>query len=222
MDLILLFLILIIPAIAQIGVTTNYNKYKNVENDKGISGFEVARKILDENNLKDVHIVEVQGNLTDHYDSSRKVVRLSTEIFHGTTIAAIAIAAHECGHAIQDKEGYFFMRFRSLIFPIVKIATSFSYAIIFIGLLLQALDLVYIGIAFVGLGLIFQLVTLPVEINASRRAKQEVSKLNLIDNSEDIGIQKMLNAAAMTYVAGVLASALQLLRLIFMFGNRRD
>ncbi|MBQ6687091.1 MAG: zinc metallopeptidase [Bacilli bacterium] len=222
MDFILLLLILIIPAIAQISVTTNYNKYKNVENENGLSGFEVARKILDENNLKDVHIVEVHGNLTDHYDSSRKVVRLSTEIFHGTTIAATAIAAHECGHAIQDKEGFFFMRFRSLIFPIVKIATSVSYAIIFIGLLLQALDLVYVGIAFVGLGLIFQLVTLPVEVNASKRAKLEVQKLELIKENEDVGIQKMLNAAAMTYVAGVLASALQLLKLILMFGNRRD
>ena len=222
MDLILVLLILIIPAIAQMLVTTNYNRYKLEQNENNLSGFEVARKILDNNGLGDVHIVEVKGNLTDHYDQSRKVVRLSSDIFHGTTIASTAIAAHECGHAIQDKEGYFYMRFRAFIFPIVRIATSVSYAIIFIGLLLQTLDLVYIGIAFVGLGLVFQIITLPVEINASKRAKKIINDLSLTTEVENEGVAKMLDAAAMTYVAGVLASALQLLRLILAFGNRRD
>ena len=222
MDLILVLLILIIPAIAQMLVTTNYNRYKLEQNENNLSGFEVARKILDNNGLGDVHIVEVKGNLTDHYDPSRKVVRLSSDIFHGTTIASTAIAAHECGHAIQDKEGYFYMRFRAFIFPIVRIATSVSYAIIFIGLLLQTLDLVYIGIAFVGLGLVFQIITLPVEINASKRAKKIINDLSLSTEVENEGVAKMLDAAAMTYVAGVLASALQLLRLILAFGNRRD
>lgn len=222
MDMILLLLILIIPALAQMGVSSNYTKYKKEQNKKEISGFEVARKILDQNGLQDIHIVEVPGNLSDHYDPSRKVVRLSTDVFHGTTIASTAIAAHECGHAIQDKEGYLYMRVRSLIFPLVRIATQVSYFIIFIGLLLQALDLVYLGIAFVGLGLVFQLVTLPVEINASKRAKSEIEKHSLATKNEIEGVSKMLNAAAMTYVAGVLASALQLVRLILAFGNRRD
>lgn len=222
MDFIILLLILIIPAIAQMSVSSNYSKYKEEENKKGISGFEVARKILDKNGLSDIHIVEVPGNLSDHYDPSRKVVRLSKEIFHGTSIASTAIAAHECGHAIQDKEGYLYMKIRSFIFPIVRIATQVSYVIIFIGLLLQVLDLIYIGIAFVALGLIFQLVTLPVEINASKRAKEEINKLSLANKKEEEGVSKMLNAAAMTYVAGVLASALQLLRLVLAFGNRRD
>lgn len=222
MDFMLLLLILIIPAIAQMKVSSSYNHYKAEENEKAISGFEVARKILDENGLNDIHIVEVKGNLTDHYDPTRKVVRLSSDIFHGTTIASTAIAAHECGHAIQDKEGYFFMKVRSFIFPIVKVATSLSYAIIFIGLLLQAMDLIYIGIAFVGMGLIFQLITLPVEFDASKKAKKEIEKLSLAESGELIGVDRMLNAAAMTYVAGVLASALQLLRLILAFGSRRD
>jgi len=222
MDLILLLLILIIPALAQMGVSSNYTKYKKEQNKKEISGFEVARKILDQNGLQDIHIVEVPGNLSDHYDPSRKVVRLSTDVFHGTTIASTAIAAHECGHAIQDKEGYLYMRVRSFIFPLVRIATQVSYLIIFIGLLLQALDLVYLGIAFVGLGLVFQIITLPVEINASRRAKGEIEKYSLATKNEFEGVSKMLNAAAMTYVAGVLASALQLVRLILAFGNRRD
>lgn len=222
MDFIILLLILIIPAIAQISVTSNYGKYKVVENKQGLSGFEVARKVLDANGLSDIHVVETKGNLTDHYDSTRKVVRLSSDIFHGTTVASMAIAAHECGHAIQDKEGYFFMRVRSFIFPLVKIATSVSYVIIFIGLLLQVLDLIYIGIAFVGMGLLFQLVTLPVEFDASKKAKTEIEKMCITDEYETYGISKMLSAAAMTYVAGVLASALQLLRLILAFGGRRD
>ena len=222
MDFLLLLLMITIPALAQLKVTLSYNKYKTIDNTKNISGFEVARKILDTNGLNDIHIVEVPGNLTDHYDPSRKVVRLSKDIFHKTTVASAAIAAHECGHAIQDKEGYFYMRFRAAIFPIVKIATQLSYVIIFIGLLLQALDLIYIGIAFVACGLIFQIVTLPVELNASKRAKELLLNLNIIDEDEKEEVGEMLNAAAMTYVAGVLASALQLLRLILAFTGRRD
>ena len=222
MDFLLLLLMFTIPALAQLKVTLSYNKYKTIDNTKNISGFEVARKILDTNGLNDIHIVEVPGNLTDHYDPSRKVVRLSKDIFHKTTVASAAIAAHECGHAIQDKEGYFYMRFRAAIFPIVKIATQLSYVIIFIGLLLQALDLIYIGIAFVACGLIFQIVTLPVELNASKRAKELLLNLNIIDEDEKEEVGEMLNAAAMTYVAGVLASALQLLRLILAFTGRRD
>ena len=172
--------------------------------------------------MNNVYITETVGKLSDHYDPTRKVVRLSKDIFHGTTVASTAIAAHECGHAIQDKEAYLFMRIRSFIFPIVHIATQVSYVIIFIGLLLQVLDLIYIGIAFVALGLVFQLVTLPVEINASKRARAEINKLKLAKTNEEEGVKKMLDAAAMTYVAGVLASALQLLRLILAFGNRRD
>ena len=221
MDLLILLLIILIPAIAQINITSTYNRYKQKENNDEISGFEVARKILDANDLKNVHIVEVRGNLTDHYDPSRKVVRLSTDVFHGTTVASTAIAAHECGHAIQDKEGYFYMRFRSFIFPVVRIGTSISYVIIFFGILAEALNLIYIGIALVGLGLLFQIVTLPVEINASKRASEQVNKLKLANKKEVDGVEKVLKAAAMTYVAGVLSSALELLRLVLIFGRRR-
>ena len=221
MDLILLIIIIAIPAIAQIGVTTSYNKYKKVENNNQMSGFEVARKILDSNHLDNVHIVEVPGNLTDHYDSSRKVVRLSSDVFHGTTVAATAIAAHECGHAIQDKEKYFFMCLRSLIFPVVRIGTMLSYIIIFVGVLAEILNIIYLGIALVGLGLVFQIVTLPVEIDASKKAGVQITKLNLASSDEKDGVKKVLAAAAMTYVAGVLASALQVLRLVLIFTNRR-
>lgn len=222
MDLLLFLLILIIPAIAQILVTTNYGKYKAIENDKKLTGFEVARKILDKHDLKDIYVVETRGNLTDHYDSKRKVIRLSSDIFHGSTIASLAVAAHECGHAIQDKDNYSFMRLRSLIFPIVNVATSISYFIIFLGVLFQSLNLVWLGIAFVSCGLIFQIVTLPVEIDASKRAKNIIKEMNLGTEEEQDGIANMLGAAASTYVAGVLSSALEILRLILIFNNNRD
>lgn len=222
MDLLIIILMLIIPAIAQILVTTSYGKYKSISNVKGLAGFEVARKILDDNGLKDIYVVETKGNLTDHYDPKRKVVRLSTEIYNGTTIASTAVAAHEVGHAIQDKEGYLYMRMRSIIFPIVNFATSISYFIIFLGVLFESLDLVWLGIILVGAGLIFQLVTLPVEIDASKRAKILIDKLNLANKNEQEGVSKMLAAAASTYVAGVLSSALELLRLVLIFGNNTD
>lgn len=222
MDLILIILILLIPAIAQFSISINYSNYKKQANSKGISGQEVARKILDENGLSNIYVVETKGNLTDHYDSARKVVRLSTEVFHGESIAAAAIAAHECGHAIQDKENYFMLRLRSLIYPVVNIGTSLSYIIILIGIVMQALDLVYVGIALTGLGLIFQLITLPVEFDASKRALKILEVNNLVEPSEHIGCKKVLTSAAMTYVAGVLASALQILRLILIFTNDRD
>ncbi len=216
MDLLLIIAIILIPLIAQISVSSNYGKYKKIENKSKASGFDVARKMLNDNGLEKIHIVETSGNLTDHYDSKRNVIRLSKDVYHGETISAMAIAAHECGHAIQDKEGYSWMKVRSLIYPLVNVATGVSYVIIFIGIILQALNLIYIGIAFVGCGLIFQLVTLPVEFNASKRAKQYLIK-NYVDNEEIDGVGKVLNAAALTYVAGVLASALQILRLVLAF-----
>lgn len=222
MDLIILLLMLFLPAIAQVLVTSNYSKYKNIENENELSGFEIARKILDEHGLKEIYIVETKGNLTDHYDPKRKVVRLSKSVYHGKTIASTAIAAHECGHAIQDKENYLYMRLRALIFPIVNIATSLSYFIIFLGLIFESLNLIWMGILCVGTGLIFQLVTLPVEIDASKRAKKEIQKLGLATEAENIGVSKMLTAAASTYLAGVLTSALELVRLFLLFGNHDD
>ena len=222
MDLLIILGIFLIPTIAQIYISSSYSNYRSMENAKKLSGFEVARKILDKHDLKDVHIVEVRGNLTDHYDPSRKVVRLSTDIFHGTSIAAIAVAAHEVGHAIQDKENYSFLRFRSLIYPLVHFTSYFAYIVLIIGLLTEALNLFGLGIALVSLGLLFQLITLPVEFNASNRAKEELDKLKLVSKNDAIGVDKMLKAAAYTYVAGVISSVLELLRLILIFANRRD
>lgn len=218
----LYFLALIIPLIAQIYVTSNYNKYKRINNDKRMTGFDVARIILDKNGLKNLYVVETKGNLTDHYDPKRKTVKLSSEVFHGESIAAMAVAAHECGHAIQDKEGYFFMRVRSFIFPIVSFGTKFAYIVLLIGLIANMMNLIWLGIILVGLGLIFQLVTLPVEFDASQRALKELENNIVVPNVDINGTKSMLAAAAMTYVAGVLSSALEILRLILVFTNNRD
>lgn len=222
MDTILILLIIIIPLLAQLKIQSSYNRYKRVENSKKKSGFEVAREILDKNGLEDIYIVEIRGELTDHYDPTKKVVRLSTDIFHGETIASAAVAAHECGHAIQDKESYTFLKIRSAIYPVVNVATSISYYIILLGFLMQAFQLIYLGIALTCCGLLFQVVTLPVEFDASHRALEKLQDYKIVDNSEFAGAKEVLTAAALTYVAGVLASMLQIFRLIFAAKDRED
>lgn len=216
----LLIIGFIISLSAQIYVNVSYRKYKNIENSKGLTGFDVARKILDENGLKDIYVTEVRGNLTDHYDPGRKVVRLSTDIFHGKTIASSSVAAHEVGHAIQDKEGYSFMRFRSMMFPLVRFSSYGGYIAILVGAIFELMDLIWFGIGLEIVILLFQIVTLPVEFNASSRAKNELAKYNLLNNNEINSSDKMLRAAAYTYVASVLTTILQILRLIVMFSDR--
>lgn len=220
MDTILIILIILIPLVAQIKITSNYNKYKRERNTCNLTGQEVARKILDENGLDDIHVVEIKGELTDHYDPTKKVVRLSTDIFHGDTIAAAAVAAHECGHAIQDKENYAFLRIRSAIYPVVNVATRVSYYIILLGFLLQVLKLIYLGIGLTCCGLLFQLVTLPVEFDASKRALNKLEEYNLLASNEIDGARNVLTAAALTYVAGVIASILQILRLLLIASSQ--
>jgi len=221
LNIILYIVIVAIPLIAQIRITSSYNKYKKIENNKNITGFEVARKILDANGLEDIYVVETQGNLTDHYDPTRKVVRLSSDIFKGTSIAAASVAAHECGHAIQDKVGYTPMRIRSLLVPLVNLSSKLSWIVILIGLFTEYFQLFAFGIGLISIGLLFQLVTLPVEFDASSRGKKELKKLILVTDSESSGVASMLYAAAMTYVASVLTSALEIIRLIAIFNNDR-
>ena len=222
LNLILIIAIIALPALAQLYISITYKKYKEIKNSKQLSGFEVARKVLDANGLNDIDIVTTSGELTDHYDPRRKVVRLSDDIFNGTSIASLAVAAHECGHAVQDDRGYVLMRLRSILVPVVNIGTSLSYYIILIGFIFQILNLIYIGIALTGLGLLFQLVTLPVEIDASRRAGVNIRELGIAGPGDSSGARSVLTAAAMTYLAGVLASALQVARLLLIVMNRID
>lgn len=220
MDLLLVILIITIPLIAQGYISISYRNNLNKISSKNLTGYDVAREILDANGLNDMVIIETKGTLSDHYDPTRKVVRLSKDIYEKNTLASIAVAAHECGHAIQDKEGYFFLKFRSSIFPIVSFLSRISYFVIFLGFLLEAMDLVWIGIFAVGAGVLFQIITLPVEINASTRALKQLETLGLVNSSDMDGAKNMLTAAALTYVAGALAEILQLLRLIGIASDR--
>ncbi|MBR4693945.1 MAG: zinc metallopeptidase [Bacilli bacterium] len=222
MDLIILYvLILIIPLIATLNINSTYGKYKQIINQKSLTGFDVARAILDANDMKDMYIVETPGNLTDHYDPRQKVVRLSTDIYHGNSIASVAVAAHECGHAIQDKTGYAFMRIRASLVPVVNFVTYSAYIMFFISIVLGYAGLLLVAIASVIVGLLFQLVTLPVEFDASRRALVQLEKEGLVDQADKEGSKKVLKAAALTYVAAVLSSLLNLLRLLSMLNRRR-
>ena len=212
----------LITLIAQIFVNSSYKKYKKVNVKSGLKGFEVARKMLDSNGLTNVKIEEVKGELTDHYDPISKTVRLSTDIYHGSTIASSSVAAHECGHAIQDKEGYFFLRLRANLVPIVNISSKLGYFAILIGLIFGFLNLAWIGIFLELAILLFQLITLPVEFNASKRANEFLNKEALIEKTEQEGSKSMLNAAAMTYVASVISTILEIFRLILIVASRDD
>ena len=226
MDYISLILILgafLITAGAQAFIRINYRKYKEEDIKSRKSGYDVAREILDKNGLSDVLILETQGELTDHYDPTNKTVKLSHDIYNGKTIAAVSVASHECGHAIQDKEGYTFLRFRNSIVPIVNFSSKIGYIAIMVGFALSMANLVWIGVAFELIILLFQLVTLPVEFNASSRALKKIVEYGIVDKEEHSGAKKMLTSAALTYVAGVLSTLMEILRLALMIiGRRRD
>lgn len=218
---ILILIGITISLIAQLTVTTSYSKYKKILNSKDITGYEIARKILDKNGLNEIMILETKGNLSDHYDPQRKVIKLSTDIYHGSSIAAAAVSAHECGHAIQDKISYKPMRIRSKIIPTVNICTKIGYIAIAIGALFSY-QLIEIGIILLSTILIFQLITLPVEFNASKRALQELETLKLIENNQKNQAKNMLTSAAFTYIASLITSFMQILRLILIFNGRDD
>ena len=207
---------------AQLLVKGNYSKYKKISNSSNTRGCDVARRILNANDLNKVKIEQVSGELTDHYDPRDKVVRLSSDIYNGTSVAAMAVAAHECGHAIQDKVNYGPLRFRSNMVPVVNLCDKIGYFVIMLGLVLGFFNMAMIGLILLGAVLLFQLVTLPVEFNASSRAKKQINILNLGDKKTEGGISKMLTAAALTYVASVINTLFQLLRMFVMIlGNRR-
>lgn len=215
----LIILAFSITFISQIIVSLSYSKYKKKLNNKDQNGYDVARKILDKNGLEDIMILETKGNLTDHYDPTKKVIKLSTDIYHGSSIASVSVAAHECGHAIQDKDNYKPMRIRSKLVPTVNICTRIGYLAILIGIIFSY-TLIELGIILLLSMLVFQLITLPVEFNASKRALIQLEDLNLIDKEEKKSTQKMLSAAAFTYVAALLSTLLEILRYVLIFADR--
>ena len=210
----------IITSLAQALVSFRYNKYKKVLNSNKISGFEVAKKILEDNNLSDIYVVETKGYLSDHYDSNAKVVRLSTDVFHGEDVAACAIAAHEVGHAIQHSEGNLLIKLRKFIFPLVNFSSKIGYVVIILGLFFGIVDLFYLGIGLLCVILLFQLITLPVEFDASRKALSNLEKLSILSDSENSDAKKVLTAAALTYVAGLASTILEILRLLLLARDR--
>ena len=181
-----------------------------------MTGREVARKILDKNGLKNVKVLEVSGMLTDHYDPRNKTVSLSTDIYNNNSIASLSVAAHECGHAIQDKNDYFFLRFRNSIVPIVNLSSRLGYIAIMIGLFTSLTGFLWIGIFLEFIILLFQVVTLPVEFNASSRALKQLEELEIVSKREHRLCYKMLKAAALTYVASVATAILQIFRLLLI------
>ena len=219
----LVLIAFLITLAADIYLRTRYSKYKKVKVKSGMTGAEVAREILKENGLDNIYVVETRGYLTDHYDPRAKVVRLSTDIYNGDSIASVSVAAHECGHAVQDKEGYFFLKFRSFLVPIVNFSTKFGYLAVLIGLIFGSMNLAWIGIILLVAILLFQLITLPVEFNASKRGKIFLSKLKVVDSGEKSMASSMLMAAAMTYIASLISTLLDLLRLVLVvMSNDRD
>lgn len=218
---ILVIIGLLITLVAQAWVSGSYSKYKKISNSSNITGKEVARKILDANGLSNVGVVEVSGNLTDHYDPSKKQVSLSTDIYRDSSVASIAVAAHECGHAIQDKVGYTFLRIRHSLVPTVNLCSKLGYLVVFIGFIFGYFEIAMIGFILLCAILLFQLVTLPVEFNASKRAMQQLRELNITDERGHSGVKKMLTAAAMTYVASLVSTLLQLLRMLLIILSRR-
>ena len=218
----LTFIAIIITLAAQTFINKNYNKYSKIKNYNNITGKEIARYLLDKNGLTNIKIEKTSGYLTDHYDPKNKKIRLSSNIYSDNSIASIAVACHECGHAIQDKNGYIFIKIRSSLVPIVNFSSYAGYIAIVLGIISSSFNLIWLGILLEITILIFQLITLPVEIDASKRALIELKNSNYFTEEELNQSKSMLISAALTYVASVANTLIQILRLILIYGRRDD
>ena len=208
---------------AQSRVNSTFARYSRVRSFSGMTGAEAARRLLNSQGIYDVTVQPVSGKLTDHYDPRTKVVKLSDSVYNATSVAAIGVAAHECGHAMQHNEGYGPLRFRSALVPVANFGSQLSWPMILLGILFGGLGspLVQVGILMFSLAVLFQLVTLPVEYNASHsRAVRLLDSQGILSGEEVDGTRKVLKAAALTYVAAAAGSILQLLRLVILFGGR--
>ena len=225
------YLVIVLPCVilsmwASSTVNSTFKKYANVLSYRHITGAEAAQRVLSANGVRGVRIERVSGNLTDHYDPRTNVIRLSDSVHSSTSVAAIGVACHEAGHAVQYAENYGPIKLRAAIIPITNIGSKLAMPLILLGIVLSFLGnfsyaIVDLGIACFGLSLLFQLVTLPVEFNASRRAMQAIESGNLLTDEEQRGAKKTLKAAAMTYVAATAVALAQLVRLLLLFGGRR-
>lgn len=224
------YIILVLPAVlftmwASANVKSTYNKYSRQQNSRGMTGAQAARRVLDANGLHNVAIQQIEGELTDHYDPKANMIRLSADVYSGTSTAAIGVACHEVGHAIQYAQDYVPVKIRSAIIPVTNFGSKLSWPLVLAGLLLCSVapDFIYlahIGVACFALCAVFQLVTLPVEFNASSRAMQTIESMGILYGDELTGARRVLRAAAMTYVAALAVTLMQLLRLIIMVSSR--
>ncbi len=219
---ILLIISLAITLGSQLYVTSTYKKYIKVKSSSNLTGAEAARQVLDSNGLSNIKVVETKGYLSDHYDPSKKIVALSSSNYHNASIGAVSVACHECGHAIQDKDNYTFMRIRSSLVPVVNFSSYAGYVAMVLGILFSSLNLIWLGIFAEVAILIFQLVTLPVEFDASKRALKEIEKYNILNDNELKEGKTVLTSAALTYVASVATTIIEILRLILVYGRRDD
>ena len=225
------YLTLVLPCIllslwASSNVNSTFQKYSRQYSMRHLTGAEAAQRVLQANGVYGVRIERVSGNLTDHYDPKTNVIRLSDSVYNNTSTAAIGVACHEAGHAVQYAQSYAPIKLRAAIIPLTNFGSKIAMPLILAGILLSAMGafsdtLVYLGIAAFSLSLVFQLITLPVEFNASRRAMEAIESGNLLTAEEQRGAKKTLKAAALTYVAATAVALAQLLRLIMIFGNRR-
>ena len=219
MNLMLILIPTALILLSQFYINSTYKKYSMVDIKSKYSGKDVTQKILEKNNIKNVKIKKISGALTDHFNPKTGEINLSEDIYNDSSIASVAVAAHECGHVIQHKEKYFFIILRSMLVPIVNISSKLGYIILIIGFLSSVLDLALIGLILMCFALLFQLVTLPTEFNASKRAIDELLSLNIITNQEKPMVKKMLLSAALTYVASFFANILEMLRLFLVIRN---
>ena len=214
----------VLSLLASSRVKTTFNKYSRMHNSRGITGAEAAQRVLRQAGIHDVVVERVAGSLTDHYDPRSKVLRLSDSVYGSTSVAAVGVAAHECGHAIQHAKGYVPLKFRSVLVPVANIGAKISWPLILFGLLITSESswiLIELGIFAFALSVLFHLVTLPVEFNASNRAIRCIADTGMMYGEEIVAAKKVLNAAALTYVASAASSLLQLLRLVMLTGGRR-
>ena len=226
------YLVLVLPCVllslwASSSVKSTFNKYSSQYSIRRITGADAARRVLAHNGVGGVRIERVSGSLTDHYDPKTNVIRLSDTVYDSTSTAAIGVACHEAGHAVQYAQNYGPIKLRAAIIPATNIGSRLAMPLILVGLLLTFLEdfsftLIYLGIACFALSLVFQLITLPVEFNASRRAVAAIEQGGILTQDEQVGAKKTLKAAAMTYVAATAVALVQLLRLLILFGRRRD
>ncbi len=212
----------VISMIAQAKVKSTFSRYAKVQTQRGLTGAQAAAQILQMAGISDVNIIPIGGRLTDHYDPVNKTLSLSQSVYHQNSVAAVGVAAHECGHAIQDQEGYAMLRLRGAMVPVCNFGSRFSWILIILGVVLSWNQLlIRLGIALFCAVVLFHLVTLPVELNASARALKMLESSGILIGEENEEARQVLSAAAMTYVASAAAAILQLLRLLLIFGNNR-